>query len=139
MNPRPPIFMARVRSESHDYDSLVDPLASTQALRSETASMPLDDYDDWGNLLASSTVQQGGGVLLETASTFVYDNHVAPWKLGRLTSSTVSTTRTTAGLADTNTTARASPTTLMACWIRKRSRRWSIHDDAARTWASGAV
>ncbi|GAA0711102.1 toxin TcdB middle/N-terminal domain-containing protein [Dokdonella soli] len=90
-----PIFIARIESLTSSYD-----LASGVpggALISESVAFPLASYDAYGNPLSSTASKSGGGTTVSLDSTFQYDNDEPNWRLGRLRTSTVKTTRAVGG------------------------------------------
>ncbi|MFC4821945.1 toxin TcdB middle/N-terminal domain-containing protein, partial [Dokdonella ginsengisoli] len=88
-----PIFLARLQSQISHYDLVGG--ANAGPVSSETAEFLLADYDSYGNPKAGKTSKSDDKVTVTTASKFAYDNTESNWRLGRLRTASVVTTRVT--------------------------------------------
>ncbi|MBL8298725.1 MAG: hypothetical protein JNN30_10305, partial [Rhodanobacteraceae bacterium] len=85
--PTAPVFVARIQSNIADYDAL-----SFKSAKLEVVNFTPDGYDDFGNVLRSSTTSRRRSSINTTDETSVttevrntYADNLAAWKLGRLT------------------------------------------------------
>lgn len=88
---RGPIFVTRIHSLTGNYDLATG--MTGDALSTESTDFAIEEFDGYGNPLAGTTTKSGGGTSVSTQSKFSYDNDVVNWKLGRLRTASVATTR----------------------------------------------
>jgi RHS repeat-associated protein len=101
-----PIFVTRIQSNISDYDTV-----TYKSTRLEVVNFTPDGYDDFGNVLRSSTLSRRRSVPNPTDETTLtteirntYADNAPIWKLGRLTSTSTFTRREEARTSGTTAT-----------------------------------